>query len=308
MLGTHNIQLGRRLANVATKLFGKNSVQGRMWRGFTITELLVVIGLIALIIGLLGPAINMARRAATRSREMAAARQVSQAWISYSLEQNGQLLPGFLAGLPAFEENGAVIPANTYGGGATIAARWPWRLAPYFGGDMRALYVGEQGEVLSKLENGDHGEFLYFASLFPSFGLNSTWVGGDSERMGFLPQTLPNGQPNPLGRFFVSRLAQFRHPQRVAVFVSSRTPSVMEAQSKQGFFRVESPWFVQSQWAVKYDPLDPASCGNVSARYGDEAVIATADGSTEAIAIETLRDMRRWSDQAETFDFRLTAP
>ncbi len=308
MLGSHNIQLGRRLARRFTHLLAKNTVQGRWRRGFTLVELLVVIGLIALIIGLLGPALNMARRAAARSREMGAARQVAQAWISYSLEQNGQLLPGFLPGLPAFEENGTVIPPNTYGGGATISARWPWRLAPYFGGDMRALYVGAQGEVLSKLENGDHGEFLYFASLYPSFGLNSTWVGGDSERMGFLPQTLPNGQPNPLGRFFVSRLAQFRHPQRVTVFVSSRTPSAMEAQSTQGYFRVESPWFVQSQWAVKYDPLDPASCGNVSARYGDEAVIATADGSTEAIAIETLRDMRRWADQAETFDFRLTPP
>ena len=311
MVGIHNVQPDSILARIIMRRSVRSQPAGRnrsTQRAFTLVELLVVIGLIALIVALLGPAINMARRAATRSREMAAARQVVQAWLFYSIEQKGQLLPGFLPGLPAFDANGAAIPANTYGGGANIAARWPWRLAPYFSGNMRALYVGDQGEVLSKLEVGDPGEYLYFASLYPSFGLNSTWVGGDSERMGFLPPILANGQPNPLGRFFVSRLAQFRHPQRVSVFVSSRTAATIDAQMTQGYFRVESPWFVLSQWAPKYDLEDAASCGNVSARYRDEAIVATADGSTEAIAIETLRDMRRWADQAETFDFRLTPP
>ena len=304
----HNIHPVRGLTKGIRPILVVPASAERNRGGFTLIELLVVVGLIALIIALLGPAFNMARRAAKRGREVAAARQVSQAWLSYSTEQNGQLLPGFLPGLPAFEADGTVIATNTYGGGATIAARWPWRLAPYFSGDMRALYVGDQGEVLSKLVEGDHGEYLYFASLYPSFGLNSTWVGGDSERMGFMPQTLPNGQPNPLGRFFVSRLAQFRHPQKMTVFVSSRTTSTVDGQMTQGYFRVESPWFVQSQWATKYDSEVAASCGNVSTRYGDEAVIATADGATEALAIETLRDMRRWADQADSFDFRLAPP
>ncbi len=277
----------------------------RARNGFTVTELLVVIGLIALLVVLIVPAANRARRAAVRASEMALARQVVQAWIAYATDQQGQLIPGFKSGLPAYEPSGAVIPVDTFGGGATIAARWPWRLAPYFSADMRALYVGEHGEFFSRLANGDHGEMLYLASLYPSFAMNTTWVGGDSERMGFQPQTLPSGARNPLARFYVSRLAGFAHPSRVTVFISSRTAATLDGTITQGYFRAESPWFVQSQWAARYDPENPVSCGNVSARFGDEAIVASADGAVAAVAIETLRDMRRWADQANEVDFRL---
>ena len=285
-----------------------SAVRASTSRAFTVTELLVVIGLVAILAALLIPAAATAHRAAARASELSAARQVTQAWTAYAIDQQGQLIPGFKNGLPAFEPDGTPIPIDSYGGGATIAARWPWRLAPYFAGDMRALYVGDHGEFLSRLGGGDHGEMLYFASLYPSFAMNSTWVGGDSERMGFQPHTLPSGAPHPLARFYISRLAQFTHPQRVSVFVSSRTAATVDGQTLPGYFRVESPWLVQSQWGARYDPDDPVSCGNVRARWGDEAVVATADGAVEGIAIESLRDMRRWADQADTVDFRLTPP
>ncbi|MSR68962.1 MAG: type II secretion system protein [Phycisphaerales bacterium] len=275
---------------------------------FTMTELLVVVGVIALLVALSVPAVQGAHRAAARASELAAVRQVSQAWLSYATDQQGQLIPGFKSGLPAFEPDGTIIPVDTYGGGVTIAARWPWRLAPYFAGDMRALYVGDHGEYFSSLANGDHGEMLYFASLYPSFAMNTTWVGGDSERMGFQARTLPSGAPNPIARFYVSRLASFVHPQRVSVFVSSRTAATVDGTITSGYFRAESPWFVQSQWAARYDPDDPVSYGNVNARFGDEAVVASADGAVEAVAVETLRDMRRWADQAYEVDYRLTLP
>ncbi len=275
---------------------------------FTVTELLVVVAIIALLVALIVPAVKVAHRAAARAAECAAARHVAQAWVSYATDQQGQLIPGFKSGLAAFEADGTPIPIDTYGGGATIAARWPWRLAPYFAGDMRALYIGDHGEYFSSLANGDHGEMLYFASLYPSFAMNTTWVGGDSERMGFQPRTLPSGAPNPLARFYVARLGEFVHPQRVSVFVSSRTAATVDGSIAQGYFRAESPWFVQSQWAERYDPDDPVSCGNVNARFGDEAVVATADGAVDAVAVEALRDMRRWADQAYEVDYRLTAP
>ena len=275
-------------------------------RAFTVVELLIVVGLVALLAALIGPAINSARLAAKRSREVAAARHAAQAWTMYATDQGGHVLPGFKSGLDAYQADGTIIPPGVYGGATTIAARWPWRLAPYFSGDMKSLYIGEQSEVLSTLENGDQAPYLYFTSLYPSFGLNSTWVGGDSERLGFLPRTLPNGQPNPFARFYVSRLAECRHPERLTLFASSRTAATTDGQVTQGYFRVESPWLVAQQWGPKYIEDDPPSCGNVSTRYRDEVVVATVDGAAEALGIEALRDMRRWADGAATVDYHLS--
>ena len=134
-------------------------------RAFTLTELLVVLGLIALLTAIVCPAFNSARMFSKRCQEVAAARHAVQAWTMYATDRDGQVLPGFKSGLTAYQADGTAIQPGVYGGAPTIAARWPWRLAPYFSGDMKSLYVGDQSEVLSALENGDPAQYLYFTSL-----------------------------------------------------------------------------------------------------------------------------------------------
>lgn len=275
------------------------------FRGFTIVELLAVIGVVVLLVSLSASAVTVAQRAARQTTELAALRSALLAWTNYSLENGGAVIPGFLPGLPAFQPNGALIPTQTYGGGTNIAARWPWRLTPYLGGDMRALFVGSQADLWSKLENGDPEQLLYFASLYPSFGMNSTWIGGDSERLGFLPPTLQNGQRNPLANFYLRRISMARNPARVVVFASSRTSATVDGGIAEGYFRLESPIFMQPQWQEKYDSEVPASWGNVSARYRDEACVGTIDGAVAAVGVSALRDMRRWADQADRADWSL---
>jgi len=274
-------------------------------RAFTLVELLAVIGVIALLVALSASAVTVVQRTARQTTELAALRSALQAWTGYALDNGGVLIPGFLPGLPAFQRNGEPIPTQTYGGGANIAARWPWRLTPYLGGDMRSLFVGSQADMWSKLENGDPEQMLYFASLYPSFGMNSTWVGGDSERLGFLPATLPNGQRNPLANFYLRRLAMARNPARVIAFASSRTNATADGGIAEGYFRLESPAFIQPQWQARYDPEVPASFGNLSARYRDEACVGTIDGAVAAEGVNALRDMRRWADQADRADWSL---
>ena len=274
--------------------------------GFTLVELVVVLAIIGVLVAIIVPVAMGARRSAARMREVAALRAVLVAWTSYATEQQGFVLPGYKAGFQIRDENGQAIPADVYGGDAEVSKRWPWRLAPWLDQDFRRLYVGANAETLAKLQAGDRSQYFYFASLYPSFGMNSAFVGGDDVYLRILSNdpVLPNGQLNP-ARFVVTRLSGAKRPQQTIVFASSRTGPVTDPYGapdtlREGGFRVLPPWIAgaTSLWQTEYDPEAPASYGLVSARHGDEAVTGTVDGAVELLQVDALRDMTRWCDAA----------
>ena len=271
--------------------------------GFTLVELLVVIAVLAVLLAAVLPIISRARVASDRVREIASARMLAGAWQQYAQDAGGALLPGYKSGLPAFDANHEPIAAQTIG---VAASRWVWRLAPYIGHDIRSIFVGDHERMLRELEVSDRSNYLYQTSVFPSFGLNSVWLGGDENFGGFNSAFLTT-----FGKFYASRLSEIGQPANMVVFASARgqesspVGGVTEGVT-EGYFRVRSPSFDTRTWSTAYNADDPASWGNLSARNGGDIVASFADGHAESRAPETLDDMRMWSPNADAKVWNLT--
>ena len=274
--------------------------------GFTLVELLVVIATVAVLVGMLLPAFKGVRAAAGKARELSAARQMMIGYIAYARDHRGRVMPGYLPGLPAFDEQGTPISDLVTG---PAEARYPWRLAPYLDYNFDGLYLDEH--VIDGLQHQDR--FHYLVSLFPSLGINCVFVGGETDDPGSLDSVFQS----VFGQIFVSRLSQSKHPVDLIVFASARCNPIAEGgdageswpEILEGFHRVNPPYLVfeESVWDVeRYDPHGaPTDFGHISMRDGFTCRIGFFDGHTDTLDEGRIKNMKYWADQATDANWRL---
>src|SRR5581483_6531626 len=90
--------------------------------GFTLVELLVVIGIIAVLIGLLLPALNRARAQAARVRCASQLRQIGLASVAYANENHGYL--------PPYQGDDGSATFSVGSGGALLSPWWSNKAIP----------------------------------------------------------------------------------------------------------------------------------------------------------------------------------
>ena len=155
-------------------------------------ELLIVVAVIAVLIGLIAVSIRGVRAAAERTNSLSALRQMAMAYNLYSQDNNGRLLPGYIGvalmgtGQP-FEK----LSITVSGGDPLMdedMQSYVWRLAPYADDSWQTFFedtsvgaMAEFTEDYGRMETPGVGHTPGFISESPSFGLNSIFVGGDSE-------------------------------------------------------------------------------------------------------------------------------
>ena len=258
----------------------------RINTGFTLIELLVVTAVLSILVGLLLPALGKAKSKAYCVNEINAAKQMMLAHRMYADDYESRLLPGYRYNHHASNRVGKSIDHP-------INARYPWRLAPYLAHNFEILYANKNLALLHSFSRGNEDEYTYAASVFPSMGINSVFVGGDDMVLS------PNRNAfQKFGRFCVLKEAEVKRPSQLLAFSSAR--SVFDDKIAEGFYRVEPPYLTKRLWSKHWSAdLEPQEFGFVHPRFENKAVSAMLDGHAEVLSVTEMQDMRHWSNLAD---------
>ena len=247
----------------------------RNTRGFTLIELMVVIAIIVLLVTLVAVSLKSMRGSARRTVSLSALKQIMMAYRSYSDDNRGQLLRGYIgADLQDDDTDPFWNLRVTLPGGTVLdpldAQSYVWRLAPYVDNAWDVFYTelrdaGLMAQLHAEYSGGIYGPFGNSVtggiSERPTYGLNSIFVGGDSVHGGTdVTDRHPwTGDPNvvPLA---ATRFTQVKNPARLIVFgATAKADDSLSSQVYEdqvlGFCELRAPYLV--------NPGDPTDISSV---------------------------------------------
>ncbi|WP_309400290.1 prepilin-type N-terminal cleavage/methylation domain-containing protein [Cerasicoccus maritimus] len=252
-------------------------------RAFTLVEILVTVGVVGVLSAVTVAAVGKVKESAYKAGDVTAARQLVSAYLMYPQEHKGQLLPSN----PDPEDRQKVIIYDHNGNPVSRGVdydRYVFRLLPYVDG-IDAFYPGRSQVLLDAIRDDP-----YDVALFPSFGLNVEFMGGDYDE--YSPKYV-GYDPN----YKLTTLSKSINPSQQIVFASSfqHSAEYEDVVDYVGLVNVDAP----HKWSSSYNEEIPGNFGNVHLRYNQQAIVANLDGSVELLGEEELRDMRRWSNVAQ---------
>ncbi len=136
-------------------------------KGFTLIELLVVIAIIAVLMGILMPALNRAREQGRRAACLSNLKQLQLAWLMYNDENDGKIVNG-AGGIRTAPWVGACW-ASDYGSGGQLDEEEQKHQI-----EIGALYPYVRNTKMYKCPTGTRGEMLTYAAMDSVNGLERT--------------------------------------------------------------------------------------------------------------------------------------
>ncbi|MCH2133063.1 MAG: prepilin-type N-terminal cleavage/methylation domain-containing protein [Phycisphaerales bacterium] len=289
-------------------------------RGFTLIEMLIVIGIIAILLGIIMTAISGVGSKARKTNERNEIRQIGNAWIKYAQIHKDRITPGWLSPSTQNEwdtvityPDGTVIPpAPTYGGEQpNIAGPWTWRLLPYMEYDFRLTRSHLREDNFNHWSDLPPGMRLEIAEA-PAYGVNGYFLGGCWDRWyGNVSGTHPRLRKarDASGKkvnLTTRSLSMMRNPSTVLAFISNaagKPNQPLAAEDWDAGHYLATPHRLADDrlWTIN-EGLDVQMLDGRSGpigRYGGPPVTWHPDGHVDAFSLQELLDQRLWIDQAE---------